>query len=75
LSRYVYKQLNVVDILVLFVFVFTPVFFLAGDFILNSAAVLFTWAFIAVWACIYLIWAGVTIWWVCRKLRRLFTRT
>jgi hypothetical protein len=74
-SRYVYKQLSAVDIAVLFVFIFTPVFYVAGDFILRGLGTVFVIAYTGFWLLLIMVWLGVAAWWVGRRLRRLFTRT
>lgn len=68
MSRYVYKELSLVDVLVLAVFVISPILYLAGDVLLHFAGLLFVIFWTATWSVLALIWAGVALWWVGRKL-------
>lgn len=68
MSRYVYRQLSAADLLVIFMFVFTPVLYFAGDFLLSSLGVIFVATYTAALLLITLIWFGVAAWWVWRRL-------
>lgn len=67
MSRYVYKQLTWVDVLILVVFVASPIFFLFEHFILGSLAVIFVWGYLALWGLVVLFWIGLGIWWVASR--------